>query len=444
MNADARIAGLLTRCAVLQSSLGTAWLQLTQAAGERFSARAAQGTANGSPPDPRQLYDAWIDCAEKAYSEVAHTEAYCQLQAELINVCAALVVEQRRLSDPIAGGWRPAMGLPLQLSWQPVMGTQGGVSLRQAVWQQGRTVLYRYRPFPFTRRARAAPVLICYSLVNRPHVLDLQADRSLIRGLLAAGLEVYLVDWGYPGSSDAGVSLHDYINVHLHGCIQHMRAADDVAAVNLLGVCQGGTFALCYSALHPQNVANLTLLGTPVDFHTADDLLSKWARPLDVDLLAQAGNLSGQLLTGLFLALSPFRLIQQKYVSAMERMRDPAARDFFLRMEAWIFDCPDIAATAATQYLRWFYQENRLLRGGLALDAHSVIDLQRVRQPVLNVYATRDHIVPPASSAALRNVVASRDYTDQPFDTGHIGLYVSDRARTQLPGMIGSWLAARS
>lgn len=440
MSAEARIVTLLGRSVALQSSLGMAWLQLTQAAAARFAARSAQRAAPLPAEDARALYDLWIDCAEAAYSDVAHTASYCQLQAELINTNAELLLEQRRTA--VAGAdWmltltRPQVPLPAAAA--PV----AAGALRQAVWQHGKSVLYRYLPLPFIARARAAPVLLCYSLVNRPQILDLQQDRSLIRGLLAAGLEVYLLDWGYPDASDSQLSLDDYINVHLHGCVRHVCATEQIAAVNLLGICQGGTLALCHAALHPEQVANLICMGTPVDFQTPADLLSKWARPLDVALLARLGNFSGQLLTSLFLALSPFRLIQQKYVNALERSADPAARDFFLRMEAWIFDCPDLAATAAAQFVRCCYQENRLLHGLLRLGADAV-DLRQIRQPVLNVYALRDHIVPPAASTALRSRIASHDYTDSPLDTGHIGLYVSERAR-QLPQIISSWLASRS
>ena len=42
-------------------------------------------------------------------------------------------------------------------------------------------------------------------------MMDLQEDRSLIRGLLAQGLDVYLIDWGYPDGADRFTTLADYI-----------------------------------------------------------------------------------------------------------------------------------------------------------------------------------------------------------------------------------------
>ena len=48
------------------------------------------------------------------------------------------------------------------------------------------------------------PILIVYALVNRPYMVDLQEDRSLVRNLLKLGLDVYLIDWGYPGRAIGG------------------------------------------------------------------------------------------------------------------------------------------------------------------------------------------------------------------------------------------------
>ena len=321
-------------------------------------------------------------------------------------------------------------------------GANGG-SLRERVWQQDKVVLYRYLPLPFVPCADTAPVLICYALVNRPSVLDLQPDRSFVQGLLASGLDVYLIDWGYPDAGDRELALSHYIEIYLAGCVDYVNRTHSTPALNLLGVCQGGTLSLCYSASHPERVANLVLLGTPVDFHTPENLLSRWARHIDTDLLARTGNLSGALLTSVFLALSPFRLMHQKYVALLDQIADPGAVQLFGRMERWIFDSPDQPAAAACQFVRWFYQENRFVRGGLEIGAHE-IDLTKVRQPVLNIYAKRDHIVPPSATTALRERTRSRDYSELGIDTGHIGLYVSSRSGTSLPRRVSNWLKQRS
>ena len=323
-----------------------------------------------------------------------------------------------------------------------------GCSAKRAVWSCGKTTLYRYLPLAgrgATVRAvaPARPILICFALVNRPYILDLQPDRSLVRRLLEAGHSVYLIDWGDADDSDRCTDLEDYLERHLAGCVAQVLASHDLAALDLLGVCQGGVLSLCYTALHPQQVANLVTLTTPVDFHAGDNLLSRWVRDLDADLICATGNVPGEVLNGLFLSLAPLRLAQQKYVRLLASGADQRAVEDFVRMEKWIFDSPPQAAAALAQFVRWFYQENRLVRGTLEIGGRPV-NLRDIRQPVLNLYATQDHIVPAAAAAAMQHCIGSEDYGSCAIDTGHIGMYVSRAAREQIPARISSWLRAHA
>ncbi|MGB5133370.1 MAG: class III poly(R)-hydroxyalkanoic acid synthase subunit PhaC [Steroidobacteraceae bacterium] len=318
---------------------------------------------------------------------------------------------------------------------------QTGCSARDVVHQEDRIVLYRYRPQ--AESSGLPPLLICYALVNRPYMMDLQPDRSLIRGLLARGLDVYLVDWGYPEAADRFLELDDYVNRYLGGCIDHIRHTQGVPAVNLLGVCQGGTLALCHAALNPDAVRNLVTMVTPVDFHTPENLLSKWIRGIDVDRMVEVlGNIPGELLNAAFLSLMPLRLTSQKYAGIADIAADPGALANFLRMENWIFDSPDQAGAAFAQFVRWFFQENRLVLGGLTIGGRRV-DLRLVDCPVLNIHAAQDHLVPLSASLPLRGLVGSRDYTGFEFDGGHIGIYVSAKAQELLPRTIAEWLEKR-
>jgi polyhydroxyalkanoate synthase len=319
---------------------------------------------------------------------------------------------------------------------------------KDAVYREDKLVLYRYRPLdgqaaqdPGSPRI---PLLICYALVNRPYMLDLQEDRSLIRGLLRRGVDVYLIDWGTPDGADRYLELDDYINRYLHHCVAHVAAAHGTESVNLLGVCQGGTFSLCYAALHPQRIRNLVTMVTPVDFKTGDNLLSKWVQGVDVDALVRvSGNISGELLNNTFLSLMPFRLMSQKYAGIADIARDPVQLRNFLRMEKWIFDSPDQAGEAFRQFITWFYRENRLIADTLSIGSRPV-HLRNITMPVLNVYATQDHLVPPAASTILKELVGTTDYTPYAFNGGHIGIYVSGRAQQDLPAAISDWLKPRA
>lgn len=318
-----------------------------------------------------------------------------------------------------------------------------GVTPKDAVYREDKVTLYRFRP-PASAPARRVPLLMVYALVNRPYMADLQEDRSLVRGLLHAGVDLYLVDWGYPDRADRYLDLDDYINGYLDRCVEVLRRRYNVEQVDLLGICQGGTFSVCYAALHPDKVRNLVTMVTPIDFHTPEDMLSRWARHVDVDAAVNAfGNVPGELLNWTFLMLKPYRLMGQKYVDMLERLDDPAEVQNFLRTEKWIFDSPDQAGEAFRQFIKDFYQENKLIKDEVVIGGRKV-RLGRLDMPVLNVYARDDHLVPPGASRALQHRVGSRDYQELAFPGGHIGIYISGRAQKQVPPAIGTWLAARS
>ncbi|GAA4864553.1 class III poly(R)-hydroxyalkanoic acid synthase subunit PhaC [Luteimonas vadosa] len=317
-----------------------------------------------------------------------------------------------------------------------------GATDKQEVWRDGKTVLYRFKGN--AEPTAKVPLLICYALVNRPYMVDLQDDKSIVRNLLARGEDVYLIDWGYPDRSDRFLTLEDYIERFLGGAVDHLRQEHGLDGINLLGICQGGAFSLCYASLHPDKIRNLVTMVTPVDFHTDDNMLSNWTRGMDVDLFVDTlGNVPADLMNLCYLTLKPWRLFVQKYVGLVDILDDKAAIEDFLRMEKWIFDSPDQAGEAFRQFIKQFYQGNGFVNGGIRIGEREV-HLGLVEMPVLNIFAEQDHLVPPAASKALKALVGTQDYSELSFRGGHIGIYVSGRAQKEVPGAIHDWLAARA
>jgi len=320
---------------------------------------------------------------------------------------------------------------------------EAGATPREAVYREDKVTLYRYRLPAEEPAAAGVPLLIVYALVNRPYMADLQADRSLIRALLERGQDVYLVDWGYPDGADRYLGLGDYIQGYLDRCVDVVLAGHDLDRLNILGICQGGTFSTCYASLHPDKVRNLVTMVTPVDFHTEDNLLSHWVREIDVDLMVDTlGNVPGELLNWLFLTLKPYQLMGRKYVDMVDALADREKARNFMLMEKWIFDSPDQAGEAFREFAKTFFQDNGLVKRSARIGPENV-DLGRLTMPVFNIYAERDHLVPPDASRALARLVASEDYSELAFDGGHIGIYVSGRARKTIPPAIAGWLSER-
>ncbi len=314
-----------------------------------------------------------------------------------------------------------------------------GVTPRTEVYREDKMRLYRYQA-PADVVQKGAPLLVIYALVNRPYMADIQEDRSTIKNLLQQGQDVYLIDWGYPDNADRSLTMDDYINGYIDRCVDVIRERHDLDQINILGICQGGSFSLCYTSLHQEKVKNLVTMVTPVDFKTPDNMLSAWVQNMDVDLLVDTvGNIPGDMLNWSFLSLKPFSLTGQKYLGMVDLLDDEAKLKNFLRMEKWIFDSPDQAGETFRQFLKEFYQGNAFLNGGCSLGGEEVA-LQNISCPILNVFAEQDHLVPPDASKALKGRTASKDYTELSFSGGHIGIYVSGKAQAQVTPAISDWL----
>lgn len=289
------------------------------------------------------------------------------------------------------------------------------------------------------------PILICYALVNRPWILDLSAKRSLIRSLLDEGITVYLIDWGYPSRCDRYLTLEDYLTDLLDRCVDMTRSDSGSTMINLMGVCQGGVLGLCYSLLFPHKVRNLVTLVTPADTSASDFTLGQLAREIDVALAAETyGNMPGKLLNELFTALQPMRLGLEKQLASSRKLHtDDESSQHYLLMEQWLQDCPDLAGESLKEFIELFFRDNALMsRDGFEL-AGRLLKLAELSQPLLNIYGTRDRLVPPEASSALKEPLQGKDYTEAAIDAGHIGVLNGGRALVTLPPLIHSWLLER-
>ncbi len=312
---------------------------------------------------------------------------------------------------------------------------------RTTVYKEDKLTLYRYDTE--TISTVTTPLLIVYALVNRPYMMDLEPGRSLIANLLQEGVQPYLIDWGYPDSGDQFLSMDDYIFGYLDNALEYILKQHGIQRLNLMGVCQGGVFSLCYAAAHSQKVSNLITMVTPVDFHTGDNLLSQWIQQVDVKAMVDAlGNVPGSLLNWTFLSMKPFQLGVRKYLDMIENADDETRLLTFMRMEQWINDSPDQAGLAFAEFVEWFFINNSLVSDDLRIGTRPV-SLKSITQPVLNVIASQDHLVPPSASRPLKSLLASTDYTEHTVNAGHIGLFVGTRTGNEVASRISQWLQER-
>lgn len=80
------------------------FLEQSRAIGEQ-ALQSVQQRAAAEPQlaaSPAAAYDAWIDSAETAYAQAAHSEAFARSVGELCNLCSALKVERGKWLEALA------------------------------------------------------------------------------------------------------------------------------------------------------------------------------------------------------------------------------------------------------------------------------------------------------------------------------------------------------
>jgi polyhydroxyalkanoate synthase len=316
---------------------------------------------------------------------------------------------------------------------------------KEVVLSIGKMTLLHYVPTVAASKRVKTPLLISYALVNRQYMMDLQPDRSVFKSFLDAGLDLYVIDWGYPTAEDMYLTLDDHINWYMDECVDFIREETKKDKINILGVCQGGTFATIYTALHPEKIKNLVTLVVPIDFSSNDGMLFRWSRFMNIDSLIDAydGVVPGDVMNIAYLILKPLTLTMDKYVGMTDKWMDKDFLTNFLRMEKWTFDSPAQVGATLSQFIKDMYQDNKLIKGELELGGEKV-NLKNIKCPVLCACADKDHLVPLSASEPFIDALGSKDKTFQHFNTGHIGMFTSSKSRTEIiPGII-KWIKDRS
>jgi polyhydroxyalkanoate synthase len=317
-----------------------------------------------------------------------------------------------------------------------------GATPRDVVWRRGKAQLLRYRS---DKRTRRPPVVIVWSVVSRAYILDLRPGHSFIEQLLEAGIDVFLLDWGIPDAVDSGNDLELYVDNYLPRALARALEVADSDEVDLLGYCAGGILACLGVAGHPEiPVKNLAVMATPIDLSHIEGLVRAIERgALEVeDLVDETDNLPAEAVYRGFASLRPTTDIF-KYANLWERLWNDDFVDGYQAMAGWIRDQTPLPGALARQMVDLLLRQNILTTGRIPLGGR-IVEFSDITCPLLNVMAEHDHMVPPAASEVLGELVGSADVSEVRIPAGHIGLAAGrDAKRNTVPRII-EWLNARS
>lgn len=278
------------------------------------------------------------------------------------------------------------------------------------------------RPAPIPRRPLAArngpaslrdhggagPVAILIpSLINPPHILDLDTQVSLANAIAGMGRRVLLLDWG---------EARDRADLSVSGHIEHLllpllREVGEPAA--LVGYCLGGTMAI--AAANLAATERVVTLAAPWRFGAyptkgRKSLAAMWqhAHPSAQSL----GALPMEVLQAAFWSLDPERTVSKfaKFAALAPRGADA---NRFIQLEDWANQGEPLPCAAAAELIEQFFGADLPGTGGWTIAGTAITD--RIDVPLLHFTAAHDRITPAATAPAGDSVEIA---------SGHVGMIV--------------------
>lgn len=250
---------------------------------------------------------------------------------------------------------------------------------------------------PQTKTVKSIPLLMIPAWINKYYILDLSQTNSLIGWLVKQGISVFVISWVNPDASYAKKGLFDYLKEGPLTAIQIMRQQLGVKQVNTLGFCIGGTLLACMLAyLKAKNenpVNSATFLASLIDFSEPGDIAvfidEQQILRLEEEMHAK-GFLEGHFIASTFNSLRANDLVWSFFIKNYLQGQNPVPFDILY----WNADGTNMPAKMHSQYLRWMYLHNDLVKPG-KIKLHGVpLDVSKIDLPTFFVSTRKDHIAP--------------------------------------------------
>ena len=267
----------------------------------------------------------------------------------------------------------------------------------------------------------AGPLAILVpSLINPPHILDLDPEVSLADAIAGMGRHVLLLDWG-EARDRADLSVSGHIEQLLRPLLDELGEPPA-----LIGYCLGGTMAIAAANLAPAAnlppVERVVTLAAPWNFAAypapgRESLQAMWRHARNA---AQAlGALPMEVLQAAFWSLDPERTVAK---FAKFATLDPASAEArrFIELEDWANQGEPLPCAAAAELMEELFGADLPGSGGWSIAGTAITD--RIGVPMLHFTAAHDRITPAATAPAGETVEIA---------SGHVGMIVG-KSREQL------------
>ena len=411
------------------------------------------------------FYNAWLKIMDKEFDKELKSMSFTSLLSKYIDSIVDLHSLYKRTGFPMDYlDWLFSSYIQNMMSLATLSALkESELSSHDIIYLKGKTRLLHYHDIDEKegeQEKNSKPLLIIYAPINRFHIMDLNPKRSVVRNLLSNGLDVYLLDLGYPTKEDDKLSLNDYVD-YIKDAVQAILKKEgerqgqrqENKKISILGYCWGGILALIYTALeaantiqnhdHDNTVKSLTLMATPVDFSKENTILANWSRAVDIDkMIHEFGNMNGQILDLAFAMRNPPRYTFDKYFKLFKKLYDKEFVNTFIDVERWLYDTPPVPGNLHRQIINNCYKDNLLIANKMKINNNS-IDLRNITVPLLVIDAEKDDLITTESALAVSDYVSSsqKDFLKSPG--GHVALCISDNAHEKLWPKAANWILSK-
>jgi polyhydroxyalkanoate synthase len=287
-------------------------------------------------------------------------------------------------------------GMPSQVDKRPFkVGENLATTPGKVVHREPIAELIQYQST--TTNVQRRPIFIVPPQINKFYVYDMSPEKSLVRFLVDAGFQVFMVSWRNPTKEYRDWGLAEYVET-VESCIDVTREITGASAVDGVGACAGGiTFAtaLGYMAAlgRANKVASLTLMVNVLDMKPEDSVTGLFMSDEAIEAArkksAREGVLDGQETARIFNWMRPNDLIWNYVVSNYLLGETPPAFDILY----WNNDTTRLPARLHSDFLDVF-KDNPFRKPNVLHIRDVPIDLRSVTCPVFITGGTTDHITP--------------------------------------------------
>lgn len=297
--------------------------------------------------------------------------------------------------------------------------------------------LWRLRAYEGTDSSGC--VMVVAAPIKRPYIWDLAPSVSVIRRLIGADLQVFLLEWVSADRAMATAGLADYTTA----ISAVVSALPSNLPVVIMGHSFGGTLAAIVAALASDRIHGLVLISAPLCFRPGASGFRDAIAAL-APLVYVPAIMPGSLLSQLSTVASPQTFIFSRFIDCAFGTIDPVANDIGTRAERWMLDEVALPGKLVDDILRLLYVEDRFCRGELVLEGRRV-GPANLRAPILAIFDVLDEIAPASSlKPALEAMPGPTQLIEHPGEIGvrlqHLSALIGRKAHAELWPRIVVWL----